>query len=415
MRILFTNNTLDQPAGTELSLRDAATRLKTRGHDVICFSRQHGPVADILSQSGIQTVGELGEIPVDWKPDVIHGHHEWETSLAALQFPESPIISFCRGVHAWQESPCTAPNVVKFVVVDTGCRDRLINEECIPESEIEMVLNGIDLSRFEERTEYRPKVELVLVFSNYARDDNYLDLIRRACAAEGVACEAIGNGVNRSVSNPTTFLQKADLVFAKGKAALEACASGAMVVVCDEPAVARDFVTPENFTTSRELSFGYPLMTEPHDIETYRNCIKGYNPAVAKAVCQLARDTADIERTVDQLESLYNQAVATWQERPAADLASFTQWASVFFEKKTGAYKLGRDSQEIWRNTDNPKNSNRYSPPSTPADETVEIHRIIDQLRKSHGLKNELKAALKKIKELESQSSNSKKKGWFQK
>ncbi len=40
MRILFTNNTLDKPAGTELSLRDAAMRLKTRGHDVICFSRQ---------------------------------------------------------------------------------------------------------------------------------------------------------------------------------------------------------------------------------------------------------------------------------------------------------------------------------------------------------------------------------------
>lgn len=415
MRILFTNNTLDKPAGTELSLRDAATRLKARGHDVVCFSRQHGLVAELLKEMGIQAVTELTEIPVGWEPDVIHGHHEWETSLAALRFPESPIVSFCRGVHAWQEAPCTAPNVVKFVVVDTGCRERLINEEQIPESEIEMVLNGIDLSRFEERTEYRPKVELVLVFSNYARDDNYLDLIRRACAAEGVACEAIGNGVNRSVSNPTTFLQKADLVFAKGKAALEACASGAMVVVCDEPAVARDFVTPENFTTSRELSFGYPLMTEPHDIETYRNCIKGYNPAVAKDVCQLARDTADIERTVDQLESIYNQAVATWQERPAADLASFTQWASVFFEKKTGAYKLGRDSQEIWRNTDNPKNSNRYSPPSTPADETVEIHRIIDQLRKSHGLKNELKAALKKIKELESQSSNSEKKGWFQK
>ncbi len=146
-----------------------------------------GPVADILSQGGIQSVGELREIPVDWKPDVIHGHHEWETSLAALRFPESPIISFCRGVHAWQEAPCTAPNVVNFAVVDTGCRDRLIKDERIPESEIEMVLNGIDLSRFEERTEYRPKVESVLVFSNYARDDNYLDLIRRACAAEGVA------------------------------------------------------------------------------------------------------------------------------------------------------------------------------------------------------------------------------------
>jgi len=372
-------------------------------------------VAELLNEMGIQAVTELTKIRVGWEPDVIHGHHEWETSLAALRFPESPIASFCRGVHAWQEAPCTAPNVVKYVVVDTGCRDRLINEEHIPESEIEMVLNGIDLNKFEERTDYRPKAESVLVFSNYARDDNYLDLIRQACDAEGVACEAIGNGVNRSVSNPASYLRQADLVFAKGKAALEACASGAMVVVCDEPALASNFVTPENFKTARELSFGYPLMTEPHTVETYRDRIKGYNPDIAKAVCELARETADIERTVDQLETVYKSAVEAWQTRPDIDLSFFTQWAAAFFEKKTGAYKLGRDSQEIWRETGDSNDPERYAAPANPAEETVEIHRIMDQLRKSDGIKNQLKTALQEIKKLESNQPDSKKRGWFQK
>ena len=143
MRILFTNNTLDKPAGTELSVFDYARLLKARGHEVVAYSRQQGEVAERLTKEGVEVIVNLqcsidtGETPggVPWKPDVIHGHHEWETSLAALAFPEVPVISFRRGTAPWQEAPCRAPNVKRWVAVDAVCAKSLIDEFEIFESQ----------------------------------------------------------------------------------------------------------------------------------------------------------------------------------------------------------------------------------------------------------------------------------------
>src|SRR5262245_3217583 len=109
LRVLFTNNTLAEPAGTELSLHDAALSLKARGHELTAFSVQHGTIAQRLAAAGVSVVDDLDKVP--WVPQLIHGHHEWETTIAALRWPTVPVVSFCRGPYLWQEAPCRAPNV----------------------------------------------------------------------------------------------------------------------------------------------------------------------------------------------------------------------------------------------------------------------------------------------------------------
>ncbi|MCB1076869.1 MAG: hypothetical protein KDM64_03480, partial [Verrucomicrobiae bacterium] len=131
MRILFTNNTFDHPAGTELSATDAISRLVRRGHEPVAFSRQLGEVAERIRSLGVTVVDDFGDLPDSWVPEIIHGQHFWETSLAALRYPGSPVLSFCRGATPWQEAPCLAPNVAGYVAVDEDCRDRLIDREGI--------------------------------------------------------------------------------------------------------------------------------------------------------------------------------------------------------------------------------------------------------------------------------------------
>src|SRR5690606_24085989 len=108
MRILFTNNTLAHRAGTELYVRDAARELQARGHEVAAFSLELGEVALELTAAGIPVTDDLRALP--WPPEVIHGHHQIETTLAALTFPRVPVVSFCHGPRAWQESPCRQPS-----------------------------------------------------------------------------------------------------------------------------------------------------------------------------------------------------------------------------------------------------------------------------------------------------------------
>ena len=113
MRVLITNNTLTQRAGTELYVRDLALALRSRGHEPVAFSTLLGEVAEELSQSGVRVIDDLSLLAE--KPDIIHGHHHVETMMALLHFLDVPAIYFCHGFLPWEEAPLHFPRVMRYV------------------------------------------------------------------------------------------------------------------------------------------------------------------------------------------------------------------------------------------------------------------------------------------------------------
>src|SRR5437773_4475026 len=86
--VLFTNNTLGAPAGSESYLRDVALALLRRGHHPVAFSLVLGSIAEELRRATVPVVDDLARLSA--RPDVIHGHHHLETLMAALRFPDVP-------------------------------------------------------------------------------------------------------------------------------------------------------------------------------------------------------------------------------------------------------------------------------------------------------------------------------------
>ena len=95
MRILITNHTLANRAGTELYVRDVAIALLDRGHDVTAYSPEVGDVALDLRAAGIRVTDNLGRLNEQF--DIIHGQHHLETMTALLFLPGTPAIFFCHG------------------------------------------------------------------------------------------------------------------------------------------------------------------------------------------------------------------------------------------------------------------------------------------------------------------------------
>ncbi|MCP5540647.1 MAG: glycosyltransferase [Akkermansiaceae bacterium] len=375
MRILFTNNTFDRPAGTELSAFDAIRRLKALGHEAAAFSRQLGEVAERLRALGAPVVDDLDDLPEGWTPEIVHGQHFWETSLAALRFPGTPVLSFCRGATPWQEAPCRAPNVAGHVAVDEDCRDRLVEEEGVAPDSITVVLNGVDADRFPPRPPLPEKPARALVFSNYAKPDNYFATIRAACAGEDIDCEALGVGMGNAVADPAPLLAGSDLVFAKGKAALEALVTGCGVIVCDEPGIGH-LVTGANFESLRRRSFGYSCMPDPVTAENVRRVVGEWRREACREAAETARRTATLEATVAALLAVYESTVDAWNrraDRPGPE--AFHRWATGFFTENTHAFKLGREMQQIWRE------GMRLEPPIGAAEATAEMNRILHSFR----------------------------------
>lgn len=310
-RILITNNTLGPRAGTEMYVRDIAFGLLQEGWQPMAFSTELGDVAEELRSMTIPVCSDLAHLP--FRPDVIHAHHHLDAMAAIQQFPGVPVIYYCHGFQPWEETPVRHPQIFRYVAVDELCRERLVIEHAIPESQVELLLNFVDLNRFHPRPPLPAKPLRALIFGNQLGPGHPIyEAARAACEARGIALEIAGASGGASSSQPELQLPQYDLVFAKARCALEAMAIGCAVIVCDAHGMG-GLVTPEIFDTFRPLNFGLrtlrrnPAPTQ-QDIEEQ---IALYDPEKCRQVTERIRTEADQKLVLRRLMAIYEEAMAS--------------------------------------------------------------------------------------------------------
>jgi len=340
LRILLTNRSLDQRAGSELYLFELATRLLARGHAPIAFSPRLGKVAEALRAATIPVVDDLAAIGEP--PDLIHGQHHLAAMTALLHFPGVPSLFVCHGWQPWEEIPPRFPRILRYVAVDFTTRERLVSEQGIPPERVEVVLNFVDLERFRPRPPLPPKPARALVFSNQASERTFLPAVREACRRHGVAVDVAGAASEGITERPETLLPAYDLVFAKGRAALEAMAVGAAVILCDQIGTG-PLVTSAGLDRLRPLNFGIRALQNAVDPDLLAAEIGRYDPADAAEVSRRIRATAGIEEAVDRMINLYEQVLAEHRERgnpPAEEesraASAYLRWLSPYMEQREG-------------------------------------------------------------------------------
>ena len=309
MRLLMTNNTLSARAGTELYVRDVALRLRELGHEVVCFTFDQGEVAEEIRAGGVQVVSSLARNLGPF--DLIHGHHRFETMLAAMAFPEVPVLSICHSPseRIWQDAPSFFPNIVQYAAVDIACRDRLVKIGGLPEGEIPLLLNFADTRRFQSRGPLPAQPRTALVFSNYAHETTHLPALRQACEERGITLDAVGQAVGRVVERPEDLLPSYDLVFAKGRAAIEAMVTGCAVILADFFGVG-PLITSDQLDYLRPLSFGHLAASESFSVELIAEQIHHYDAADAAEVSRRMRSEASLDGYMTGLLAVYEKAIA---------------------------------------------------------------------------------------------------------
>ncbi len=342
MRVLITNNALAVRAGSELYVRDLALALLRRGHTPIAFSTDLGEIARELRAATVPVVDDLNDLGAP--PDIIHGHHHLDTMTALLHFDRTPAIYFCHGWTPWQEAPPPrSPRIFRYVAVDDTCRDRLVFQHGIPEAQVQVVLNFVDLARFRPRSPLPKKPARALIFSNNFSDGDETKMIREACAGFGIALDVIGMGSGHACSAPETRLGDYDLVFAKARAALEALAVGNAVVVCDKAGLG-GMVTAENLAEHRRLNFGIRQLREPVTVERVAREVRRYDRSDAAEVSARIRAEAGLEPAIDRLLSIYREVIVEAgaqrefdRSAEAKATSGYLRWLSPILKSRQGA------------------------------------------------------------------------------
>ena len=313
LRVLITTRKLGRRSGSELYVWDLATGLLERGHTPIVYSARLGPLAAELREQTVPIVDDLGKIAMP--PDIIHGQGNHDLITALLRFPDTPAIRIC---HGWNDvsPPPPFPRLRCFVAVDYTVRDHLLFEWGIPEDKVRVQLNFADVRRFQPRAPLPSRPARALVFSNNARE--HLWAIQQACARLGITVEAVGESVGASTSHPEALLGDYDLVFAKGRCAIEALVTGTAVVLCDAAGVG-PMVTSVELDRLRRLNFGLRTLRAQVLPEVIARELARYDPEDAALVSQLVRTTAGRDVAVGSMIALYDEVIETYRRDGGTD------------------------------------------------------------------------------------------------
>ncbi len=310
MHILITNHALDAYAGTEMYVRDLACALKDKGHKVSCYSPKLGKLAQELRDVGIEVVDDPRLLAR--KPDIIHAHHYTATAPALLAFPGTPAIFVCHGILPWPETPLIRFSQVRsYVAVDLASRERLVNDLGVTQNEVRIIQNGVDTKRF--FTKHPPATDPVrrskaLVFSNQAQDSS-IGVLREACESNGITLDVRGSGVGNPAYAPENVLSEYGLVFAKARAAMEAMACGAVVILADYGKWG-GAIRAADFDTLRLKNFGLQAITRELDATAIADEIASLDWNEGGILAGLVSKKANLDQMVSSLLTLYEDVRA---------------------------------------------------------------------------------------------------------
>ncbi len=304
MNILLTNIWIAKYSGTEVYIRDLAIELKKKGFGVEIFSPILGKLAQEIRQAGIHITDDTRKIKDT--PDLIHAHQYLPSMEVICRFPETPLVYFLHDRTYFGDVPPAYSKILKYVAVDYNCLDRLIIDQNIPAEKTDVIYNWVDTDKFKMRGTIAGKPKRALVFSNYANEKNYFPVLKNACEKQGIHLDGIGIGLGKMKSDPENILPAYDIVFAKAKAAMEAMATGAAVILCDYRGFG-GMVTTESFDFMRQYNFGMRTLEKEITEDLVIQEIKKYNPERIKETTNKIRQEAGFKKTFSLIISLYKE------------------------------------------------------------------------------------------------------------
>ena len=292
------------------------------------YCRRLGVIDAQLTNFGIPVSDRLDRLA---RPDVIHGNSPIETAAAILNFPDTPAIFVC---HGWDSPDAIAPrmpSIMRYLAVSDISRDRLIYFDGVPEQLIGMHYNPVDLLRFPRRPPLPDTPRRALVFSNTITEANVLGIVEEACIRAGISLDTVGQGFGNTRTDPEHVLSDYDIVFARGRCALEAIATGCAVILCDALGIG-ELITTENYEMLRLRNFGRRSLQLKVETQSLVQQVQRYNPADAAAVTDMVREREGLYAAANTLVDIYRDAIETFEDTHVRDCVAERRATARFLE-----------------------------------------------------------------------------------
>jgi chromosome segregation ATPase len=249
MNIVLATHGFAHPGGSETYVRTVAEQLQRLGHGVTIFAGETGPLTEFARERGHEVTTEVSAL--EGRADAIVAQDSIVSYQLADAYPAVPQLFRAASELYDLSLPPAVPGVVGAVVV---CSDRVGKRiaALATRHPIHRLRQPIDTERFMPAGAPASAPRKAVLLGNYLRGDR-LEMIRAALAQHGIACEQVGGTVQGQFT-PELAMAEADIVVAKGRAALEGMACGRPVLVYDQFG-GDGWVTPDRYPAMEADNF----------------------------------------------------------------------------------------------------------------------------------------------------------------
>jgi len=323
MKILITNERLDQRAGSDLFARDLARGLQSRGHFVIAYGSDRHQLERLLERDSIPVVVDLEKLP--FRPDVIHARHHLDAMTAVMTLSGVPAIYHCVG-PSWASVLPKHPRIYRYVAPSAQIVS-LLEREGIGSGQIDPIPNAIDLDRFARMREPAAVPTRALVYDDLlSMEAPFVQAVTVELKGADIDVAFVGRRFGRVIENPEQQLLDYDIVFASGRKAIEAivCGCSVFVIGTSEPVDLTNFdrMRGTNFTNAEEHSAARAVSHALHQ----------YSAETCIHLAHKLRTVAEFPGFVGKIEQTYQSAITSNLQREI-DLDAEDWSASVYLHK----------------------------------------------------------------------------------
>jgi hypothetical protein len=335
MRAVLTVHDL-RIGGTQTYALTVAEQLQRLGHEAVIHSPEPGPLAELARQRGLPIALTEDELPAE--VDALLTQDAMMAYRMAARFPSSPQLFRCPSEMFDLQLPPQLPGVVgALMAVSDRCADRL--RALAGGDEVIRLRQPIDTERFAARGPIRSRPRRAVLLGNYLGDVR-LEMLREAWEGAGVECIRL-----RSMLEPEAALADADIVVAKGKAALEGMACSRAVFVYDQFGC-DGWVTPTTYPALEADNFAGVATETVASPASLRAALDEYDPAMGTANRDLVTRHHGARRHAYELVDLL-RGLAPRTPTPGLPLRELSRLVRVQWATEGRAHMLGVENTAL--------------------------------------------------------------------
>jgi hypothetical protein len=321
MRIVVTVHDLGI-GGTQTYALTVAEQLERLGHETTIHAGAGGPMAEIVRERGVALALTEDELPA--AVDALITQDGAMAYRMAERLPSTPQLFRGPSDLFDLQLPPQLPGVVGAVMaVSDRCARRL--GALAAGHDVIRLRQPIDTERFADRGAIRTRPRRAVLLGGYLSGGR-LEALRDAWQGAGVECVQVA-----SMLAPEAAIADADIVVAKGKAALEGMACGRAVFVYDQFGC-DGWVTTDSYSAIEADNFAGQATDAEATPAAVRAALDHYDPAMGAVNRDLVTGNHSARRhaaeLVDILRGLAPRAPAP--QLPLRELARLVrvQWAT---------------------------------------------------------------------------------------